>query len=273
MDINNFVKASNSFDTKEFLDLIFPEEWAPITARIVESGVEMSTGMNHWYPRLSPISNTQKKGRDIYEASLKTCLFKVHDFIHQLWGLPLPSPDFTEDDFYVYKRSQMCGEVAAITISEFIFGKFVYDNYEPLRPYLIKRSAIPIMEGPFKNKTLLEIGMRMDAILHKKVRPRWLREHKESTVFADYYVPMFEADRRGIDNNWLAMKRAKWIPTMAPNSRYSPEMDGLETTLWMLSDFQHLLRTDDKIDYGLAEFNANRRRNIVFPEGWGNCMQ
>ena len=269
MELENFVKAANCFDPKEFMELIFPKEWSPIIARIVESGVEMSTEMCNWYPRLSPIPNTQKKGKDIYEASLKTCLFKTHDFIHQLWGLPLPSLDFTKDEYYVYKRSQMCGEVAVITISEFIFGKYVYDNYESLRPFLRKRCAIPMLEEPLKNKSLIELGMRMDSILHKKIKPRWVREHKESSSFADYYIPMLEADRKGIDNNWEVMKRNNWIPVGAPNSRYSENMDGLETTLWMLNDFQHLMNTDDKIDYELTKFNANRRRNIVFPDGWG----
>jgi hypothetical protein len=269
MDINNFVKAANTFDSKEFMDLIFPEEWAPITARIVESGVEMSLEMCDWYPRLSPIPNTQKKGKDIYEASLKTCLYKTHDFLHQLWGLPLPSLDFTEDDFYIYKRSQMCGEVAVLTISEFLFGQYIYDNFPDFRDFLRKRCAIPMLEGPFKNKSLIEIGMRMDSILHKKVKPRWLREHKESEMFANYYVPMLEGDRKGIDNNFSLMKDNKWIPFSAPNSRYSQSLDGLELTIWMLNDFQHLLHTDDKIDYELAKFNTSRRREIKFPEGWG----
>ena len=176
---------------------------------------------------------------------------------------------FAKDEYYVYKRSQMCGEVAVITISEFIFGKYVYDNYESLRPFLRKRCAIPMLEEPLKNKSLIELGMRMDSILHKKIKPRWVREHKESSSFADYYIPMLEADRKGIDNNWEVMKRNNWIPVGAPNSRYSENMDGLETTLWMLNDFQHLMNTDDKIDYELTKFNANRRRNIVFPDGWG----
>jgi len=47
-----------------------------------------------------------------------------------------------------------------------------------------------MMEGPFKGKNAHEIAMRLDDVLHKKNRPRWLRLHKESTKFADYYVPM-----------------------------------------------------------------------------------
>lgn len=263
------IKASKETDVESFMKLIFPPEWSPIIARIVESGVEFSETMCDWAPRWSKIPNTIKRGHTELEGALKICLYKAHDCFHQLWGLPIPGPDFSEDDFYSFKRAQMCGEVAVLTISEFFLSKYIYDHCEKAQPLIYKRCAIPMMEGPLKGKSLLDVAMRMDTILHKKERPKWLRDHKESSSFADYYVPMLEDDRRAIDHNWACMKLANWRPIDAPNSRYSKNLDGLELTLWMVEDFLHLLKTDPEIDRELANFNKSRRRKIEFPTGWG----
>ena len=163
----------------------------------------------------------------------------------------------------------MCGEVAVLTLTECILSKMLYDKCPEIREILYRRCAISMMEGPLKHKTPLDIAMRMDDILHKKNRPKWLRDHNDSIKFADYYVPMLEADREGIDHNWKCMINAKWVPTGAPNSRYSQNLDGLELTIWMIEDFYHLMKTDVEIDWELTFFNRNRRNNIKFPEGWG----
>lgn len=271
MEVNSkiFIEAAKTKDIQSFLYLMFPEEWYPVAARIVESGVEFADGMCDWAPRWSNIPFTIKKGSTELEASLKSCLYRIHDCFHQLWGLPIPSEDFTEDEFFLFKRAQMCGEVAVLTLSEFMLGKYLYDKYEDIRPYLDRRCAISMMNGPFKGKSAVDIAMRLDDVLHKKNRPKWLRDHKDSIKFADYYVPMLEDDRVGVDHNWNCMVRNNWIPKDAPNSRYSNNLDGLELTIWMVTDFFHLTKTDTKIDFALAEFNRNRRKNIIFPEGWG----
>lgn len=264
-----FTEAAETKDVKRFLELIFPEEWQPVASRIVESGVEFADGMCDWAPRWSKIPFTVKKGHSVLEASLKSCLFRVHDCIHQLWGLPIPSKDFTEDDFFLFKRAQMCGEVAVLTISEFILASHLYEKYPVTRDLLDKRCAISMLNSPLKGKSPIDIAMRLDDVLHKKNRPKWLRDHEDSIKFADYYVPMLEADRVGIDHNWECMKREQWIPTQAPNTRYSSNLDGLELTIWMVTDFFHQMKTDTKIDYALAEFNRERRSKIIFPTGWG----
>ena len=268
-EIDRFVAASETTDVKTFLELMFPEEWQPVAARIVESGVQFADGICDWAPRWSKIPFTIKKGHSILEAALKSNLFRVHDCIHQLWGLPIPSKDFTEEDFFLFKRAQMCGEVAVLTISEFMLASHLYENYSTTRHLLDKRCAISMLKSPLKGKSPIDVAMRLDDVLHKKNRPKWLRDHPDSIKFADYYVPMLEADRQGIDNNWECMKRHQWIPTQAPNSRYSNNLDGLELTLWMVTDFYHQMKTDTKIDYALAEFNRERRSHIIFPEGWG----
>jgi hypothetical protein len=79
---------------------------------------------------------------------------------------------------------------------------------------------------------------------------------------------MLEADRNNLDRHWAAMKNAGWIPEQAPNSRYSRDLDGLELTIWMITDFFHLMDTDAHIDHALREFICRRRETIELPEGW-----
>lgn len=79
---------------------------------------------------------------------------------------------------------------------------------------------------------------------------------------------MLEGDRKAIDHNWKLMKETGWRPTGAPNVRYSPDLDGLELTLWLIEDFFHLLGTDPEVDEPLAAFNRERRAGLVLPKGW-----
>lgn len=266
--VNMFIKAAETKDVETFMRLMFPKEWAPIIARIIESGVEFSEECE-WAPRWSNIPLTKKTGKSELEAAFKSCMYRIHDCFHQLWGLPIPQNNFSESDYYIFKRAQMCGEVAVLTLSEFILSKYLYDTYPEIREMIQKRCAIQMMEGPLKNKTPHEIAMRLDDILHKKNRPKWLREHIESTKFADYYVPMLEWDRQAIDHNWKSLKDSNFDFHDAPNSRYSENLDGLELTLWMITDFYHLLNTDCIVDKALANFNRERRKKIVLPESWG----
>lgn len=264
-----FAEAFETRDIERFLTLMFPSRWSGLAARIVESGVEMSTTMCPWAPRWSAIPPTVRKGKTDLETHAKSCIFRVHDCLHNLWGLPTPSPTFSEDDFYLYKRSQMCGEVAVLTLAEFVFAEHLYETYEELRPLVWSRNAIPMLKGPLQGKSTLQIAQRMDGLLHKKIVPRWVRESKEATAFVADYVPMLERDREDIDHNWALMKKAGWVPTGAPNARYSRDQDGLELTAWMITDFYHLMDTDPVVDVGLRDFNRGRRRPIVLPTGWG----
>lgn len=271
MDLNNnlFIDAAKTTNIVEFLELIFPKEWQAVGCRIIETGAEFDSNICEWAPRWSKIPFTVKTGRNELEAAVKSVMYRVHDCFHQLWGLPIPSLNFTNDEFYIFKRTQMCGEVAVLTLSEFILSKILYDKYTDIRPILDRRCAISMLNGPLKNKNPFEIAIRLDDILHKKNRPKWLREHEDSSKFADYYVPMLEDDRKGIDNNWKSMKESNWIPEGAPNNRYSSNLDGLELTLWMIEDFYHLTKTDIGIDLALTNFNRDRRNNIILPKNWG----
>lgn len=270
MNSSNLIKAFNAKDIEEFLSLIFPTTWAGVSARILESGVELSDSMCPWAPKWSKIPPTIRNGSTEVETALKSCIFRVHDCIHQLWGLPLPGKEFSNDDFYLYKRAQMCGEVAVLTLTEFSFCHQIYESSNAdVRSFIWKRNAVPMIKGPLQNKSILQIALRLDDILHKKSRPKWLRDSKYATDFANDYVPMLETDRQDIDHNWNIMKTLNWRPAFAPNARYSPSLDGLELTSWMINDFNHLMDTDPVVDYELRNFNKERRNKIILPEGWG----
>lgn len=264
-----FEHAFNTTDVREFMSLIFPAKWKSISARIIETGVTIGKD-NQFAPRWTPIPLTIRYGQGPLQTFVKSCIYRSHDLIHQLWGLPIPGAQFTEEDFYSYKRAQMCGEMVVLMFTEFILCKHLAKLHPVIKDIIWKRNAMPMLEGPLQGRTPYQIAARLDNILHQHKRPKWLREHKESTAFANDYVPMLEGDRAMVDHNWALMKKLNWLPIGAPNSRYSPMLDGMELTLWMVNDFFHLMDTDATIDEDLAAFNLNRRSKIHLPEGWNN---
>lgn len=265
-----FIEAFNTRDIDAFLKLMFPTSWQGAAARILESGVEFSNDLCSWAPRWSKVSPTIREGRTKLETAIKSCIFRTHDCVHQLWGLPLPSERLDETDFYLYKRAQMCGEVAVLTLIEFDFCNYLFENFSESKEVIWKRNAIPMLKGPLQGKTTLQIALRMDDMLHKKSRPKWVRDLEVATKFADDYVPMLQRDRDNIDNNFRLMKENKWRPITAPNARYDSGLDGLELTTWMINDFFHQCQTDNEVDIPLREFNKERRSGIILPEGWNS---
>lgn len=274
---SKIIEAYNSTDLREFLGLAFPKEWQGLAARIIESGAQFDTEMCAWAPRWSKIPLTVRKGepwnttRGSLETAIKSCLYRAHDCIHQLWGLPIPGDNFSEEDFYLYKRAQMCGEVAVLTLTEFALAKHFSEESPAARKFIMKRNALPMMEGPLAGKSILQIALRLDDLLHKKSRPKWVRDMKAATDFVDDYVPMLEFDRVNIDHNWNLMKTNNWYPTGAPNSRYNKNLDGLELTTWMINDFYHQMDTDPVVDEPLRSFNKVRRESIFLPTGWNGA--
>jgi len=269
----NLEKAYNSKYLKEFIYEVFPDEWAPICARIIESGAEFGE-TNKFAPRWSPIPFTVRESKtgNLTETYLKSIIFRVHDCIHQLWGLPIPSI-FDEDNKYMFKRMWMCAEVATLTITEFIYCEWLYNTQEKLRPLLENRNTLLFKwTTELKNKSPVQLGARLDQLLHKKIRPKWTRDNKYACIFLDDYVPMLEQDRDNIDWNWnlLVKQNNKSYLKELPNQRYSRKLDGLELTQWMVSDFYHLMETDEVIDNSLSEFNKNRRKNVNLPDYWNH---
>jgi hypothetical protein len=265
-----FQKAFATRDLRTFMGLVFPPTWSSIAARIMESGASMAAEPVSWAPRWTRVSPTVRHGRTAEQTAIKSCLYRAHDCLHQLWGLPIPSASMDEDDFFLYKRAQMCGEVAVLTLAEFALAGSIAQRHPELKPFLDTRNALPMMDvgGPLHGRSIAQIAARLDDTLHKQSRPRWVRDSGCATRFCDDYVPMLEGDRALIDHNWKVMLRTHWRPSSLPNARYNPTLDGLELTLWMIEDFYHLLDTDPVVDEGLASFNRSRRDSTVLPEGW-----
>lgn len=270
--VETFRQAFNTRNSMLFLDLIFPPEWKAIRSRILESGVLFSNDQCAWAPRWSKVPPTIRHGQSELEGHVKSCIYRAHDFIHQLWGLPHPDPNFTEEGFRVYKRSQMCGEVAVLTLTEFVLVPRLAEMHPTLRPFLEKRNAIPMLEGPLKGRSVEQVAARLDTLLHKKKRPSWVRNHASSTAFCDDYVPMLQHDRDCIDHNWKLLKAQRWENPELPNAPYSQDLDGLELTTWMIRDFFHQMDTGPETDDALAVFNRNRRGNLSLPSGWNEPL-
>lgn len=266
-------KAYKATDLKEFLDIVFPPEWKPIAARILESGAEYRQ-TEKFAPRWSSIPFTERvsKRDDINESYFKSIIFRVHDCIHQLWGLPIPTV-WDEEEYYQFKRMWMCAEVAVLTLTEFIYCQWLYDTQEHLRPYLENRNTLLFKNTTeLKHKTPVQLAARLDQLLHKKIYPKWVRDNEHGREFVKDYVPMLEQDRTNIDHNWkllLGQNDKKYLQKL-PNQRYNKNLDGLELTQWMVTDFYHLLNTDSEIDEKLAEFNRERRKYVNLPDTW-NC--
>lgn len=261
------VRAAAAADIEVFLQLALPPEWAGIGARILESGAEFSPTPCSWAPRWSPIPLTVRRGRNDLETAAKSVIYRVHDALHQLWGLPHPG-SFSEDDRYYFKRVQMCGEVAVLTLTEFVYVSRLAEAYPELQALLHSRNALPLLRSVLRGADAHRIAARLDGLLHRGIRPAWVRNDPVATAFADDYIPMLEADRAQVDVNWNLMRDAQWTPHNAPRAAFGRNLDGLELTLWMIDDFNHHLCSQDEVDVALMHFNRQRRRALKLPEGW-----
>lgn len=260
--------AFNTRNVEEFISLVFPSEWAGVGARIIETGVEFSDSKGPWAARWTSIPPTVKKGNNNFETHVKSIFFRLHDCLHQLFGIPVPE-SFSDDEFYSFKRSVMCSEIAVLTLTEFLFGKWLYDNLDEAKELIESRNAIPMLMGPLAGKSILEIAMRMDGLLHKGAYPKWVREHDPSVRFCEDYVPMLQNDRDDLDHQWEVMKSNNWTPgSNTMNIRYDKNLDGLELTAFMIKEFLHQCRTSPHIDRPLVEFNRSRRALIKLPDNW-----
>jgi hypothetical protein len=267
-------RAYRSTDLREFLGLVFPVKWAPLTARILESGATFqAAAVDKFAPRWSHIPLTERVGRTDRESWLKSIMFRVHDSLHQLWGLPTPTT-FDDAEFYAFKRMWMCAEVAVLTITEFFYSQWLYDTQPHLRDLLIARETLVFKNSSaLKHLDVFQTAARLDTLLHKQAVPQWVRSNPFGMAFVDDYVPMLQQDRNNIDWNWALLKaqRDKSYLARLPNQRYGTHLDGLELTLWMMQDFTHQMNTGAEIDEELAAFNAKRRSHVALPDTWNEC--
>lgn len=255
---------------EDFLHAAFPPAFRGVAARIVESGATFSADVPAWAPRWSGIPFTRRKERvGGVDEKLATVLFRSHDCLHQLWGVPrLDAQD--PDERRAYKRTQMCGEVAVLTLTEFVFAE-AWSRVDPaFGPVLDRRNALPLLRGALAGLSTAEIAARIDGVLHQRALrpPAWVREDPVATRFVADYTRMLQDDRDNIERCLEAMCREGWTPPAGPTFRPMFRLDGLELTLWMVEDFFHLARTSPEVDTELAAFNRARRGQIRFPPGW-----
>lgn len=266
----NLKDAYECTDLAQFLALVLPPEWGAVRARILESGAVFAD-TDKFAPRWSPIPFTQRVGATPDESYLKSIIFRVHDCLHQLWGLPVPTA-FDDRERRYFKRMWMCAEVAVLTLTEFFYCQWLYDTQPHCRPLLEKRNTLLFKStSELRHKTMRQTAARLDELLHKRTMPGWVRENRYALIFINDYVRMLGQDRLNIDYNWsllLAQPDKEYLRRL-PNQRYSARLDGLEFTLGMIADFEHILEFgDEQIDAELARFNAERRRHVALPQGW-----
>jgi hypothetical protein len=186
--------------------------------------------------------------------------------------LPHPGDLESEHDFRYYKRAQMCGEVAVLTLCEFVYVKWLYDQFPELGSWIEGRCAVPLLGRALAGKTTTQIALRLDEFLHKGFVSGWVRGDEQARAFADYYTPMLERDRNMIDQCWAAMRaEPETVARMlaeAPKARFADTLNGMELTCWMIADFEHLLSSAPDPDWALVTWNRTRRSTLVLPTGW-----
>ncbi len=270
--LRHWLGAYECTQIEPFLARALPEHWAPIGARILETGVGLAAGPCKWAPRWSPVPPTRRIGRCDDETRMRSIIYRTHDCLHQLWGLPHPGDLHSAADKAYYKRAVMAGEIAVLTLCEFVLCDWLHERFAELRPWIDGRCAVPMRRGPLRGKTITQIALRLDELLHHGRRGRWVQADAQATAFADYYIPMLAEDRRLVDECWAAMHADPAWPNPAldgaPRARFGDTLNGAELTCWMIADFEHLLSTTPEPDMALVRFNRSRRAGIRLPETW-----
>lgn len=265
MDLDRAYEAT---DIQDFMDHAFPAEWAGVVARILETGVDMTPGPVRWAPLWSSVPRTVRKRRpgcSEDEHRLASVLFRSHDCLHQLWGLP--NPRMGRD---LYMRVQMCGEVAVLTITEFALAPRWLEERPDLEGVVNRRRALPLLRGPMRGLSLLDIGGRLNDVLHLRTGrpPSWVREDQNASAFVADYDAMLAHDRKCITANYDAWETHGFPPDNLPQLVMDHRITGTELTRWMIQGFERTLQTAGPPDWHLRDFNAQRRARVMLPDGW-----
>ena len=266
---NSVVQAYYSETLYDFMDKLFPINWGGLKARIIETGVAFTNENEPWLIGVSDIQKTPRKGSTYIESIVKSTLFIAHDCFHNLWGLPYIN-EFNSESLSYFKRAQMSGEVAVLTITEFILAKQIKKRHPELKSIIDKRNATPMMEYGeiLYHLAPRDLALRLDEVLHKGKYEEWIYKSNTGLAFFEDYMPMLQRDRKNIIDNWEIMKKNNFIPNALPNVRYSRNLTGAELTQWMIDDFMHLRSSDETIDQELATFNRQRRKRMNIPKEW-----
>jgi hypothetical protein len=270
--LRDWLGAYDTLDIEEFTLRVLPPAWAGIRARILETGATISATPCHWAPRWTEIPPTERIGRCDDESRMRSIIFRVHDCIHQLWGLPHPGDLASNEDFRNYKKAQMSGEIVVLTLTEFVYVKWLHESFPELRAWIDGRCAVPMTATVMRGKSTLQIALRVEELLHKRWIARWAKDDPATMAWVEYYTPMLEKDRTMVDGCWAAMMaEPDWIHTGlegAPKARFDTTLTSLELTCWMVADFEHNLATSPEPDRALMNWNRARRAKIALPSRW-----
>ena len=183
----------------------------------------------------------------------------------------------------------MCAEKAVLTMTEFFYCQWLYDTQPHARALLEKRNTLLFKRtSDLRDKTRQQTAARIDELMHgiakqyleaktdeerNKVLPEWVRENLYGKIFCADYIPMLEEDRKNIDHNWNLLMgmtdEEKNLLRQLPNQRYNHKLNGLELTVSMIADFDHILEfSGEEVDESLRNFNQERRQKLKMPLSW-----
>jgi hypothetical protein len=269
---NLIYQAFNTRDLEIFMNLMFPKSWKPVIYTILESGAIMSKDNCHWAPKWSMVPPTIRGNlqENELDCMVRSCIFRVHDCIHNLWGLHMPGNMYSELDRINYKKSQMAGEIAVLGITEFVYCRHLLDMHPSLHKIIIERDAIKMTQGVMKNGSLDSIVLKLNQILYENIYPSWINSDVNTLNFINYYRPMLERDRQGVDNNWEILKINRQIQNNCSDDKYDNTLTGGELSLWMCRNFNMILNDKSKkLSSNVVEKNRMlRNASNVFPDNW-----
>lgn len=273
--------AYNETDLETFMRMTFPPHWESLIPRILETGA-IYEETSKFAPRWSPIPFTRRFGSAGKETSLKSIIFRVHDCLHQLWGLPIPKigddEKKNEKERISFKKMWMCAEMTVLTIIEFFYTQWLYDTQPYLREFLEKRNTLLFKHTTqLSNASMEETAIVLHQMLYEACDDidklsLWIRENEYAMIFYKDFSEMFRQDRKNIDCNWVLLMQQedkKYLQNV-PHQTYDKDLDGLQLTLWMIKHFNIMLGTGHDIDVGLMKYNQSRRQSVNLPDTWND---
>jgi len=258
-----------------FCNIMMGPSWSGIVARIMENGAQFNKHNKiDWLPGWSSISMTKKisKTNDSDEAIFKSLVYRFHDIIHNIWVFPNLKITSPKDEF-LYKKIQMAGEVATLTITEF----FWLSNLHREVPYkwkvfIEKRNAHKIYGVPIKEEIIYDVGDYVSLMVGEgSIKGAFSGTASED--FASDYFRMLEEDRSMIDENLSLIKMNNWSPSANKfyiPSRYDYDISEKKLVRSMLRNFMKYFENKrTSFNNSLRFSNLNRRYAMnPFPSGW-----
>lgn len=254
----DFLALSQERDLSLFLPAALPLQWSSVGSRILNSGARFGEEDVLWWAGWSDIPLTVRRGHSKEETALKSIIYRVHDAIHNLWPNPLPR-SFSDGDRASFKRCIMSSEVAVLSIVEFGYCRWIYETFPDLRDLILRRRALVT----YGWRSLRETARFLDAVLHRGDDVSDWSCVPEAVAFREDYFAMLGRDRVDCDRAAISEHRVEWLAATRGLAAdvVPPVLDGLNTTLWMVDDFERCVASTE------ADVTCCRPR-LVLPTWW-----